>query len=32
MDRHLDAVIGRALIAPPPDRDILDILGDYAAE
>lgn len=32
MDRHLDAVIGRALIAPPPDRDVLDVLGDYAAE
>ena len=32
MDRHLDAVIGRALIAPPPDRDMLDVLGDYAAE
>jgi DNA-binding GntR family transcriptional regulator len=32
MDRHLDAVIGRALIAPPPNRDVLDVLGDYAAE
>ena len=32
MDRHLDAIIGRALIAPPPSRDIHDILGDYAAE
>ena len=33
MDRHLDAIIGRALIAPPPaNRDIGDILGDYAAE
>ena len=32
MDRHLDAIIGRALIAPPPRRDISDILSDYAAE
>lgn len=32
MDHHLDAVIGRALIAPPPDRDIRDILSAYAAE
>src|SRR6185369_6100098 len=24
MDRHLDAIIGRALIAPPPRRDISD--------
>jgi DNA-binding GntR family transcriptional regulator len=32
MDRHLDAIIGRALIAPRPGRDIGDILGDYAAE
>jgi DNA-binding GntR family transcriptional regulator len=32
MDHHLDAIIGRALIAPRPGRDIGDILGDYAAE
>jgi DNA-binding GntR family transcriptional regulator len=32
MDRHLDAVIGRALIAPRPNRDVLDVLSDYAAE
>ena len=32
MDRHLDAIIGRALITPPPSRDIRDILSDYAAE
>jgi DNA-binding GntR family transcriptional regulator len=32
MDHHLDAVIGRALIAPRPSRDVLDVLGDYAAE
>jgi len=32
MDHHLDAIIGRALIAPPPRRDISDILSDYAAE
>ena len=32
MDHHLDAIIGRALIAPPPSRDIHDILSDYAAE
>lgn len=32
MDHHLDAVIGRALIAPAPDRDIRDILSAYAAE
>jgi DNA-binding GntR family transcriptional regulator len=32
MDHHLDAVIGRALIAPPADRDIRDILSAYAAE
>ena len=32
MDHHLDAVLGRALIAPPPDRHVLDVLSDYAAE
>ena len=32
MDRHLDAIIGRARIAPPASRDLHDILGDYAAE
>jgi len=32
MDHHLDAVTSRALIAPPPDRDIRDILSAYAAE
>lgn len=32
MDHHLDAVIGRALIAPRPSRDVLDVLSDYAAE
>jgi DNA-binding GntR family transcriptional regulator len=32
MDRHLDAVTGRALIEPRPDRTVRDILSDYAAE
>lgn len=32
MDRHLDAVIGRALITPRPSRNIRDILSEYAAE
>ena len=32
MDEHLDAVIGRALIAPPPDRDIREVLRAYAPQ
>jgi DNA-binding GntR family transcriptional regulator len=30
MEHHLEAVTGRALIAPPPDRDFHDVLSAYA--
>jgi DNA-binding GntR family transcriptional regulator len=30
MDRHLQAVVSRALIAPRADKDIRDLLGPYA--